>query len=456
MVNSCSLKTVRFVDTKQWNVKHFFATSIISKYSTESIGKHTIHITEKTKLFNEPEKEHKILGISNEKGMFDAYAELGKNINQAYIYVENGCLAYNPYRINVGSIGLKTDLQKNEYISPAYVVFKCKETILPEFLYLVLKSTVFNSIIRENTTGSVRQTLSYDNLATIKIPVPPIETQRNLLDEYHSTLKEAQNIQEEAEKLNDSINDEICDLLGITLPQLSAEVKKGLQLIKYSECEKWSVDYLLNKDSCEFIGTTKYPVVRARQFIKECQYGLSDKATKEKCGIPVLRMNNLQKSNIDTSDLKYLPDSTKGIERYLLNQGDLLFNRTNSKELVGKTAVFSLTDKYVFASYLIRVVINSDIADVNYINYLFASKIIRSQIDLFSRQILGQANINVDELKSLKFPLPPLPEQKKIVTLLKGIEQKSKQYLKKSIELKGFAKLKFEEAVFGETQKVTN
>lgn len=82
MVNSCSLKTVRFVDTKQWNVKHFFATSIISKYSTESIGKHTIHITEKTKLFNEPEKEHKILGISNEKGMFDAYAELGKNINQ--------------------------------------------------------------------------------------------------------------------------------------------------------------------------------------------------------------------------------------------------------------------------------------------------------------------------------------------------------------------------------------
>lgn len=415
MVNSCSLKTVRFVDTKQWNVKHFFATSIISKYSTESIGKHTIHITEKTKLFNEPEKEHKILGISNEKGMFDAYAELGKNINQAYIYVENGCLAYNPYRINVGSIGLKTDLQKNEYISPAYVVFKCKETILPEFLYLVLKSTVFNSIIRENTTGSVRQTLSYDNLATIKIPVPPIETQRNLLDEYHSTLKEAQNIQEEAEKLNDSINDEICDLLGITLPQLSAEVKKGLQLIKYSECEKWSVDYLLNKDSCEFIGTTKYPVVRARQFIKECQYGLSDKATKEKCGIPVLRMNNLQKSNIDTSDLKYLPDSTKGIERYLLNQGDLLFNRTNSKELVGKTAVFSLTDKYVFASYLIRVVINSDIADVNYINYLFASKIIRSQIDLFSRQILGQANINVDELKSLKFPLPPLPEQKKLL-----------------------------------------
>lgn len=207
MVNNCLLKTVRFVDTKQWNVKHFFATSIISRYPTESIGKHTVHITEKTKLFNEPEKEHKILGISNEKGMFDAYVELGKNINQAYIYVENGCLAYNPYRINVGSIGLKTDLQKNEYISPAYVVFKCKDTLLPEFLYLVLKSTVFNSIIRENTTGSVRQTLSYDNLAVINIPVPSIETQKQLLMTYHSALKEAERIKEEAEKLDVSISD---------------------------------------------------------------------------------------------------------------------------------------------------------------------------------------------------------------------------------------------------------
>lgn len=183
---------------------------------------------------------------------------------------------------------------------------------------------------------------------------------------------------------------------------------------------------------------------------------LSSDVTKEKVGIPVLRMNNLQKSNIDTSDLKYLPANTKGMERYLLNQGDLLFNRTNSKELVGKTAVFSLKGKYVFASYLIRVVINQDIADVNYINYLFASKIIRCQIDLFSRQILGQANINVDELKALKFPLPSLPEQKKIVSLLKEIEQKSKQYLKRSKELEELAKLEFEEAVFGETQEIRN
>lgn len=130
--------------------------------------------------------------------MFDAYVELGKNINQAYIYVENGCLAYNPYRINVGSIGLKTDLQKNEYISPAYVVFKCKDTLLPEFLYLVLRSTVFNSIIRENTTGSVRQTLSYDNLAAINIPVPSLSKQNQIIAAYNLLLNRATDLENEA------------------------------------------------------------------------------------------------------------------------------------------------------------------------------------------------------------------------------------------------------------------
>lgn len=100
MVSSNLLKTIRFRETEQWNVKYFFSTSITSKYPISNIGKHTIRITSKTKLFEEPEKKFGILGISNEFGMFDAYTELGKNINQPYIYVENGYLAYNPYRVN--------------------------------------------------------------------------------------------------------------------------------------------------------------------------------------------------------------------------------------------------------------------------------------------------------------------------------------------------------------------
>lgn len=450
MVNTSLLKAIRFADVTQWNVTHFFATEVMSQYSLDPIGKHTIHITQKTKLFEEPEKEYKILGISNECGMFDAYSEFGRNINQPYIYVESGCLAYNPYRINVGSIGIKTEELENEYISPAYVVFKCRKTIIPEYLFLVLKSNPVSSIIKEKTTGSVRQTLSYDNLASIKIPVPSIEVQKALLQKYHSTLMQADSAKEEALSLEKSIDNTICELLQITLPENRTESVKGLHFQRYSECDKWSVDYLLNKNSCDFIETTSYPIVYARYFIRDCQYGLSEKASVDKIGLPILRMNNLQNSRIDTTDLKYLSMDTKAIDKYILNQGDLLFNRTNSKELVGKTAVFDLQGEYVFASYLIRIVIDSAIAHVKYINYLFASKIIRSQIDLFSRQVLGQANINVDEIKSLRVPLPPLEKQQEIVSIIDAIKSKADDSMRNHFKLAKKARAKFEEAIFSE------
>lgn len=147
--------------------------------------------------------------------MFDAYTELGKNINQPYIYVENGYLAYNPYRVNVGSIGLKTAELSNEYISPAYVVFKCKETLLPEYLYLVLKTSIFNTLIKDNTTGSVRQTLSYDKLSNINIPVPPIDVQYKLVEKYNKRIKKAQALELEADSLNEEMDNYIFDMLKI-------------------------------------------------------------------------------------------------------------------------------------------------------------------------------------------------------------------------------------------------
>ena len=75
-------------------------------------------------------KQFKILGVNNKVGLFDAYTEAGRKIKQPYQRVEDGCLAYNPYRVNVGSIGLKTAGQKHDLISSAYVIFKCREIVV--------------------------------------------------------------------------------------------------------------------------------------------------------------------------------------------------------------------------------------------------------------------------------------------------------------------------------------
>ena len=125
-----------------------------------------------------------------------------------------------------------------------------------------------------------------------------------------------------------------------------------------------------------------------------------------------------------------------------------MFNRTNSKELVGKTAVFDMDGDYLFASYLIRLVLNRSKANVYYINYLFGSKIVRDQIDLISRQILGQANVNAEELKEFLFPLPPIEIQNEIVLKLNEIKSQAKELRSKANELRVFAKNDFERRVF--------
>jgi hypothetical protein len=103
------------------------------------------------------EPSDKILGVNNTDGIFHAYDALGKEIKQPYKKVSAGNFAYNPYRINVGSIGWVPDEHDGAFISPAYAVFSIDEKIiLPELFWFILKSDFFNKTLRAATAGSVR------------------------------------------------------------------------------------------------------------------------------------------------------------------------------------------------------------------------------------------------------------------------------------------------------------
>lgn len=190
------LKLIRFTDIVQWDVKQFYFTKIKSRFKIDKLGNHIIHETKKYQLSDEPNKDFNILGVSNKEGMFDAETLKGSEIKLKYHRVENNWLAYNPYRINVGSIGLKTSYLKGEYISPAYVVFSCKDTILPEYVYFLIKTETFNKMINDSTTGTVRQTLHFEKIADIDIPVPTIKEQQEILKEYKQTLAEIEKLKE--------------------------------------------------------------------------------------------------------------------------------------------------------------------------------------------------------------------------------------------------------------------
>jgi type I restriction enzyme S subunit len=126
-------------------------------------------------------------------------------------------------------------------------------------------------------------------------------------------------------------------------------------------------------------------------------------------------MGNIVDGRLEVSELKYLPAAHVEFPALLLESGDLLFNRTNSSELVGKTAVYGgAPSPCSFASYLIRVQLNSACEPAllsAYINSVLG----RSWIASVANQQVGQANVNGSKLKALRVPLPPLAEQRRIM-----------------------------------------
>ena len=147
------------------------------------------------------------------------------------------------------------------------------------------------------------------------------------------------------------------------------------------------------------------------------QYGSSQKSSITG-KVPVLRMGNIQNGRLVWDKLVYTTDDEE-IAKYPLQYDDLLFNRTNSKELVGKTAIYKGEFPAIYAGYLVRVTPLLMCSD--YLNYVMQSQFYWSYCQTVRSDAIGQSNINAEKLKRFVFPLPPLAEQKRIVAKLEEI-----------------------------------
>ncbi|MBI5510431.1 MAG: restriction endonuclease subunit S [Deltaproteobacteria bacterium] len=145
------------------------------------------------------------------------------------------------------------------------------------------------------------------------------------------------------------------------------------------------------------------------------QYGTSDKADDEaRGGVPVLRMGNIQDGRLDLGDLKFMRE-THELRCFRLCHGDVIFNRTNSPELVGKAALVDVEQPLLFASYLVRVQTAAEILDPAYLTYWINSALGRVWARRIRTDGVSQSNINATKLAEMPLPLPPLGEQREIV-----------------------------------------
>ena len=303
---------------------------------------------------------------------------------------------------------------------------------------------------RNYVTGTTRLKLNQSMMRKISVPLPPLPEQhrivakiKELFTKLDAGINELHKAQSQLKRYRQSVLKAAFE--GKLTETWRVEHQDGvepasvlLERILKERRERWEAEQLermqakgkMPKDD-RWKAKYKEPITpdtsglpelpkgwtwaTVEQLLTKIQYGSSKKTSDDSNGVPVLRMGNIVDGKIVLDNLKYLPKEHDEFPELLLNKGDLLFNRTNSRELVGKTAVYTgIPNPCSFASYLIRVRFNPRIDSMivaYYINSVYGKDWILSVVS----QQAGQANVNGTKLKLLAVPMPPGKEQQILV-----------------------------------------
>lgn len=239
-------------------------------------------------------------------------------------------------------------------------------------------------------TGSTFKAISSQFLKELDCIVPPLAEQKVIADKLDTLLAQVESSKIRLEK---TLN----ILKTFRQSVLAAAVSGKLT-------EEWRAS---NKQSLDM---WKKGILG--DFIEKPTYGSSAKSQPEGL-IPVLRMGNLQDGNLDWTNLAYTSDQEE-IKKYKLSAGDILFNRTNSPELVGKTSIFRGEREAVYAGYLIRIKCKENL-NPEFLNYLLNSPDAKDYYYKVKSDGVSQSNINAQKINAYIISVPTMMEQTEIV-----------------------------------------
>lgn len=179
------------------------------------------------------------------------------------------------------------------------------------------------------------------------------------------------------------------------------------------------------------------------------QYGLSMRGGTSGA-YPILRMNCQQDGKVHYRDIQFVDLDSESYDRFRVRPGDLLFNRTNSIELVGRMAIVEDDRPAVFASYLVRLVVDANRCIPEFLNYFMNWPRTQEEIKKLASRAVGQANINATKLRTVLFPLPVIDEQREIVAVLDTIDCKIDLHRRKCAVLQELFKALLHDLMTGE------
>ncbi len=166
-----------------------------------------------------------------------------------------------------------------------------------------------------------------------------------------------------------------------------------------------------------------WEVVPLGELPEIAQYGMSVKGSPEG-NYPILRMTNQVDGQVVGRNLQFVEITEGDFEKFRVERGDILFNRTNSLDLVGRTAIFDIEGEFVFASYLIRLRTDETKLNPFFLNCYFNTDEIQARLKTIATRAVSQSNISATRLKGFPVPKPSLDEQAEVVARATALDRK--------------------------------
>jgi type I restriction enzyme S subunit len=297
----------------------------------------------------------------------------------------------------------------NQICSTGFAVLTCRDRIIPLYLFHTLFTKSVMDQCRKMMVGGQYPALSGSHVENLRIPLPPLPEQKKIA-EILSTADQA------IEKVDEAIDKTQKLKKGLMQDLLT----KGIGHREFKETKMGRIP-------------KEWEVKKLGEVIALCQYGLSSKMSQAG-EYPIIKMDDIVNGNVVPDKVKYINLDKKKFENFRLEKGDILFNRTNSYELVGRTGIFLLDGEYVFASYLIRLRPKGEVADSFFLtSYLIFSN---EKLRRLATRAVHQANINATTLQRVMVLIPPLPEQQKIAEILSTVDERLELLRKRKGRLK--------------------
>ena len=414
------------------------------KWQSRPIGD---FLSESKVISTNPSVEHRIRVRLNVEGVEKRPIVAERKGVTRYFIRSSGQFIYGKQNLHKGAFGVIPDELDGFESSSDLPAFDISEDIRPKWIEYFFKQGDYYKTLVSLAKGAATKRIQPTTLFGIRIPYPPLHIQDKLIFQMDTCCSEQSKILKEIShqetlliKLKQAILQEaIQGRLTADWRKENPDIEPASQLLERIQKEKQRliVEKKIRKEKPQPPITSEeipfeipetWQWCRLGEVVYDTSYGTSQKAYSEPIGVPVLRMGNISSDGaILYSDLKYVNPYIKDLPKLYLEDGDILFNRTNSYELVGKSGVHRNSNAFTYASYLIRLRMLCALYPEYVSGYINSITCRKKFIEPNLIQQNGQANFNGTKLKKVLIPLPPFPEQAAIVERTESLMDSCRQ-----------------------------